>query len=305
MAHSKLVALSPPQQTAAGIAWRSRSLQGCDGTVVQAYLSTDPLCRTPCLLLHGSGDGAYIWNEVAAGLNDLCDLVALDLRGHGDSQWASGGDYRLQTHVADVKCAIEALGLDSFYLIGHSLGGQIGIHIAHAFGERVRGMVLADSGPELSAAARDVARDNMRDSFQIYRSAHEYARRLGSVHSLVAPERIARLAHEALRPCGGGFRLKTDPAMVDFVSDCEDAEDLRLWKMLAEIPCPVLVLRGCGSAMLSRQTAERITRTLPRGTLQILPQAGHALMLDNPAQFAQFSRNFLARSITAMKPRSR
>jgi pimeloyl-ACP methyl ester carboxylesterase len=303
MAHSKQMALLS-QQTA-GIAWRSRSLPGCDGTVVQVYLSTDPLCRTPCLLLHGSGDGAFIWNEVAAELNDLCDLVALDLRGHGNSQWAAGGDYRLQTHVTDVKCAIDALGLDSFFLIGHSLGGQIGIHIAHAYGERVRGMVLADSGPELSAAGREVARDNLKGSFQIYRSAHEYARRIGSVQSLVPAERIARLAPEALRPCDGGFRLKTDPAIVDSDSDCDEAEDLRLWKMLAEILCPVLVLRGFGSAMLSRHTAERITRTLPRGTLKTLPQAGHALMMDNPVQFAQFSRNFLARLITAMNPRSR
>ena len=303
MAHSKVMALLPPQRTAASIAWRSSSVQAPDGTLVQLYLSTDRLCRPPCLLLHGSGDGAFVWNEVAAELNDSCDLVALDLRGHGNSQWSAAGDYRLETHVTDVRSAIEALGLDSFFLIGHSLGGRIGIHIAHAYGRRVRGMVLADSGPELSGAGREVARDNLRGSFQIYRSAHEYARRLSGVQSLVTPERIARLASEALRPCGGGFRLKTDPTIVDFDSECDLAEDSQLWKMLAEIRCPVLVVRGFGSAMLSRQTAERITRTLPRGTLKILPQAGHALMMDNPVQFAQFSRNFLAPLITGMNPR--
>jgi pimeloyl-ACP methyl ester carboxylesterase len=78
--------------------------------------------------------------------------------------------------------------------------------------------------------------------------------------------------------------------------DCETREKnaATLWKMIASISSPVLVLRGIGSAVLPSDVAERMEKVLPNGRLQTITGAGHALMSDNPGEFADALYPFLS-----------
>jgi hypothetical protein len=83
-----------------------------------------------CLLIHGFGDGSYVWNEFAPSLASHYHTFAIDLRGHGDSEWDRKADYDVRTHVADVVEVIRTFQWDGVALVGRSMGGDIAIRAA-------------------------------------------------------------------------------------------------------------------------------------------------------------------------------
>lgn len=76
-----------------------------------------------CILIHGFGEGAYIWDGLAPSIAKPFWTLAADLRGHGDSSWDSKGEYHVDAHVADLIEMIGALHIERFALVGHSLWG--------------------------------------------------------------------------------------------------------------------------------------------------------------------------------------
>ncbi|MBI4310757.1 MAG: alpha/beta fold hydrolase, partial [Chloroflexi bacterium] len=80
---------------------------------------------TPLLLLHGQRGHAHTWDAVARRFADAYRVLALDLRGHGDSDWSRPGDYSASTYAADLEQWVEQLHLPPFLLMGHCLGGAV------------------------------------------------------------------------------------------------------------------------------------------------------------------------------------
>lgn len=78
---------------------------------------------TPILFLHGGGINAHTWDCVAVMLSDRYRCVALDQRGHGDSEWSPVLDYRITAHVGDLEGFVEAIGLERPIVVGQSMGG--------------------------------------------------------------------------------------------------------------------------------------------------------------------------------------
>src|SRR5215471_21206345 len=91
----------------------------------------------PCVLIHGLGDGAYVWMDLLRNLPAGYEAFAVDLRGHGNSPRSADGQYLVSQHTADVIQALDSLRIDRAVLIGHSLGGEIAARIAIARPERV------------------------------------------------------------------------------------------------------------------------------------------------------------------------
>ena len=89
------------------------------------------------VMVHGGRDHARNWDFVAEGLADRYALYAIDLRGHGDSDWVTGGPYGLGSYEADVVKLLDVLGRPQVSLLGHSLGGRIVIDVTAAFPERI------------------------------------------------------------------------------------------------------------------------------------------------------------------------
>jgi pimeloyl-ACP methyl ester carboxylesterase len=107
----------------------------------------DP-ANPPLLLVHGGRDQKHSWQNVAARLADRYHVHAHDLRGHGQSDWVSDGDYGVMDHVYDLTSLVEHLGLDTFTLIGHSLGGNIAVRYTGLFPDKVEKLVAIEGlGP--------------------------------------------------------------------------------------------------------------------------------------------------------------
>ncbi len=114
---------------------------------------------TPILFLHGGGLTAHTWDCMATMLRDRFRCVALDQRGHGDSEWSPVIDYRITSHVADIEGFVAAMKLERPILIGQSMGGLNSIAYAIRHSEQMRAMVIVDVAPEISAPGADRIRD--------------------------------------------------------------------------------------------------------------------------------------------------
>ena len=75
------------------------------------------------VMLHGGSQQAHSWDFVSLPLSEDYHIIALDQRGHGDSDWAADGDYTVEAHQGDIDGFVAALGLSNFHLIGHSMAG--------------------------------------------------------------------------------------------------------------------------------------------------------------------------------------
>src|SRR5262249_41301850 len=103
--------------------------------------------RTPVVFLDGGGLNAHTWDIVCLALREEHHCYALDLRGHGDSEWSPALDYSLGAHLRDLEAFADHLGTARFFLVGQSLGGIIGIGYASRHPRRLAGLVAVDCGP--------------------------------------------------------------------------------------------------------------------------------------------------------------
>src|SRR3984885_3992358 len=110
----------------------------------------------PVLLLHGGNQSAHSWDLVSLHLADRFHVLALDQRGHGDSEWSRDLDYSVETKAGDALAFIEDQGLGSPIVMGHSMGGQVTMRAALSGPDLAKGLVLVDVGPELSPKGVEV-----------------------------------------------------------------------------------------------------------------------------------------------------
>jgi pimeloyl-ACP methyl ester carboxylesterase len=268
---------------------RSRFVPGADGLRLHALeWSREGL---PFVLLHGFGNEAHFWDELAQVVAPYYRTLAFDLRGHGDSDSDPEAGYDHVSMARDIEAAIEALGLERLVLLGHSMGGRVALRFAGEHPERMAGLILVDTGPDLDL--RGVTRIRLESGRQAltFESTAEYEELLGQLYPSARPQTLARLASTGLRRLSDGrYERKIDPALPrrhESVSTEEwrawaDAETKVLWDALERIPCPILIIRGAASDVLSPETAERMAEASPRATLVEIERASHSVMLDNP-----------------------
>ncbi|MFE9406313.1 alpha/beta fold hydrolase [Streptomyces sp. NPDC006530] len=241
------------------------------------------------LLLHGGGLTAHTWDFVCLGLRGEARLVALDLRGHGDSDWSD--DYRVATMAEDVIAAADHLGLERVSLVGMSLGGVVAAHVADTHPGRVERLALIDVAPGVDFESTGRMRAFMKGLGPVAE--------LGAVVDaamLVNPRADrASVAHRMStlfrRAPDGDWVPKGDPRPPDFPAILTAIEQLPT--RLARVP--VLLVRGGRSKVLPQSTAERLVEQLPDGELVVVPDAGHNVQEDNPAALIPPLRAFLTR----------
>ena len=122
------------------------------------YLEWGEAESPPIVLLHGFAQTCHSWDFVALSLCDRFRVVALDQRGHGDSDWAPDGDYTPEAYQSDLHAIVQELGLREIVLIGLSMGGRNAFTYASSHPERVRALVIVDAAPE----SRPAGTENIR-----------------------------------------------------------------------------------------------------------------------------------------------
>ncbi len=275
---------------------------GSDG--LQLHLLEWSTEGTPMVLLHGFGNEAHIWDDFAPAVAPHYRTLAIDHRGHGDSDLDLEGRYDHDSMVRDVESVTAALGIERLVLVGHSLGGRIATLFADRNAARMAGLVLVDIGPDLDPRGVTRIQIDVASAPQpTFVSVEEYARALTLAYPAGRPDALLRMARHGIRRREDGrYELKMDPRLrgVGATESPEAAADRGramselLWKALARISCPTLVVRGAASDVLAPDTADRmVDETLAQGRLAVVPQAGHSVMTDNPDGFREAVTSFV------------
>lgn len=255
---------------------------------------------TPVLLVHGFGHNRVVWEKLARALPEGLRPISVDLRGHADSPWSPAGEYDLACYVADLEALTVALGLDRLHVIAHSLGGSIATLFAARTAARIASLTLVDTGPALESSGSNHVVEEVASGLRSFATAAQYRASLSAIHPLGDPELLDRLAETGLaRRLDGRFEPALDPGVLGDGGTPEQlAETTReLWQALAALECPVLVVRGGLSAILSEKIArEMVDHVLRDGRLVTLPRAGHGIMLDDGEGLARNVVEFLAAS---------
>jgi pimeloyl-ACP methyl ester carboxylesterase len=225
------------------------------------YVDWGGAAKPPLVLVHGGRDHARSFDAVARALRHRFRVIAPDLRGHGDSDWAVGGSYAMAELVLDLDRLVEFLGPEPVSLLGHSLGGAVVLHYAGLRPERVRKLVAIEGlgaspamrGEMLAAAPWERLGRFVETMRRIagrqprrYPSLELAAARMREANAFLSDAQALHLTrHGVRRNEDGTFSWKFDnyihapsPARPDF--DGLEA----LWGRIA---CPVLLVRGAKS----------------------------------------------------------
>jgi pimeloyl-ACP methyl ester carboxylesterase len=247
------------------------------------------------LMLHGFGVSGHMFDEFAERVQDRYRLIALDQRGHGDSDWSEAGDYSREAFVADVEGFRQALGLDHFVLVGHSMGGLNAVSYTVTHPGRVSSLILVDVGPEAAKEGVDnIVRFTRGPDELEFEQFVELAHRFNQRRTI---ENIRERMRHRLKPAGDGkwtwkfdSRFRKEDNGLRIGSQLSNDET---WKLYRDVPVPTLLVRGEESDVLTQEVAERCVREMQRARLVLVKGAGHSVPGDSPDDFTAAVTTFL------------
>ncbi len=247
------------------------------------------------VMLHGFGVSGHMFDEFAERMQGDFHLIALDQRGHGDSDWSSDGDYSREAFVSDLEQFRVALGLDRFILVGHSMGGLNSVAYAVEFPGRVRALVLVDVGPESAKEGVDnIVRFTRGPDELEFEEFVELAHRFNQRRTI---ENIRERMRHRLKPTDSGkYTWKFDRRFRQEDNGLRIGSELsndETWQLFRRISMPTLLVRGAESDVFTPDVAERAAREMQRARLVVVASAGHSVPGDNPDDFTRAVREFL------------
>jgi pimeloyl-ACP methyl ester carboxylesterase len=221
-----------------------------------SYVVWGDEAKPPLILIHGTRDHARSWDRVAARLVDRYCIYAPDLRGHGDSAWAIGGQYSIIDYVLDIHALAETIGRAPYTVIGHSLGGSVALLYAGTFPEHVSRLVSIEGIGGMWRRERTPAHLRMRQWVndmralerrqpRVYPTIEAAVQRMLEANPHLSPELARHLTIHGVRPVEGGYVWKFDNftrAHSPYEFNMEDARDI--WN---QIRCPILIIFGAES----------------------------------------------------------
>lgn len=252
----------------------------------------------PMVLLHGLRAYGHWFDEFAEVVKDRYQVLALDQRGRGESDWAKDGDYTREAYVSDLEAFVDALKLDKFVLVGHSMGGLNAIHYTACHPDRVIALLDLDIGPEVDPAGMQRIRTELGKTPEEFDSWEQAKAFLRERHPKAAAENIqTRLRWMLKESPEGKVVWRLDKAIFDPNLRLEPSE--QTWSLLKQIRCPTLIVCGSESDVLSAETCEKMVKLIPGSRWVEIPNAGHMIIEDNPVAFNAAALDFLQSSAPA------
>ena len=258
------------------------------------YLDWGSKGQRPILFLHGGALTAHTWDLCCLALRDEYHCMALDQRGHGDTDWAPDLDYSIAAQREDVKGFAEAVGLGQFVLVGMSMGAINGLAYAIEYPVTLSALVLIDAGPNVRRPASRRIRDFVNGGAEP-ETLEAIIERAMSFNPRRDPLILRRsLMHNLRQQTDGTWTWKYDRRRFQQMGgDHHAAERRGLADGLARVTCPTLVVRGGESDVFHDEDAERLAAGLSDGRWITIPKAGHTVQGDNPKDLAAALREFL------------
>src|SRR5215469_2319417 len=258
------------------------------------YLEWGTQGLRPILFLHGGALTAHTWDLCCLALRGEFHCIALDQRGHGDSDWAPDADYSITAQREDVRGFVDTLGLDRFILAGMSMGAINALAFAIQYPQRLSHLVLIDAGPEVRRPGSHRIRDFVNGSAK-QETLDEIIERALTFNPRRDPVILRRsLLHNLRQQTDGTWVWKYDRRRFQQMDrEAHAAERRGLTDGLTHVTCPTLVVRGAESDVFYDEDAERLAQRLPNGRWVKIPRAGHTVQGDNPKDLAAALREFL------------
>ena len=225
--------------------------------------------KPPFIMLHGISRVAHQFDHLAPHFAGKYHVIAIDMRGHGDSAWSPEGAYLVEDYVKDLTAFVDQLDLHGVTLLGNSTGGRVAQVYAGLHSERVARLIVEDVGPErtneiASAFTRQV--ENEADGWATEDELVAFLKR-GNAKT---PDPILRsYAHFASRQREDGRVVwKRDPNLAKGFVPTE------LWRFVSQIKSPVLYVLGGGSRIVPPETQQKLKETLPHVQIAVMPGHG-------------------------------
>ena len=255
------------------------------------YLEYGTAGKPPMLFVHGGAAHAHWFDFVVADFVPDYRVLSLDLRGHGDSEWADPPRYTFHEYAADVDAFAKALDLRDFVLIGHSMGGMVSLLYTATYPGRVSRLVVVDTIMLMPAErvtkmhefgkrpARPYAtQQDLLERYRLEPAGPQYAR----------PEVVRHMAlHAGRKNAEGRWQHKADRRVY---ASFERIEGVPLW---GKVKIPALVIKGEHSKRFLPKALAEVRANAPQVQHAEVPASDHHITLDNPQGFVEVVKAFL------------
>jgi esterase len=245
--------------------------------------------QSPVLIVHGLSYFSYDWLPVGEALGAEREVILMDMRGFGDSDWSPARDYSVPAMAQDIIAVLDHAGWKRAVLVGHSMGARSTICAAAKHPQRAAALALIDYSPENAPAGSKRTATTVAGVPELFKTVDE------AMAYFKSKDRPRFEAY--LKPVDGGFVLKRDPHFREqFRRLLETGERPKLgvdmWQLLGEVRCPILSMRGTRSDMYAAETVAKMRAANPR--LQVVEvDAGHNIAGENPEGFLNAVGAFL------------
>jgi pimeloyl-ACP methyl ester carboxylesterase len=245
--------------------------------------------KQPLVMIHGLDRVARTFDHVATRFTTRYRVLAIDMRGHGDSGWDPQGRYLVEDHVGDLEGIVAQLGLRDLVLWGNSTGGRVVQVFAGKHPDLVSRVISEDVGPERPRQIADGYAKRVEQERAGWASAEELLAQLRRANPRMSPTVLdAYVRYGTGKRADGRIEWKRDPQLVKgFV-----ATDL--WRFVRNIKAPILYILGGRSTIVPAETQDELRKTLPNAQLITIPDVGHYPSDEQPDEVVRIVDRFLA-----------
>ena len=259
-----------------------------DGGLRLHYLDWGNAGAPPLVLLHGIDRIAHTFDHIAPRFTSRYHVIAMDLRGHGDSGWDPEGRYLVEDHVGDLERLVKALGLRDVTLWGNSTGGRVVQVFAGLHPDLVAAVIAEDVGPERPRSIADAYARRVKQEESGWASPEDLLAQMRAAAQPL-PDAVLEpyVRYGTQRREDGRLVWKRDPNLVKGFVETE------LWRHVRNIKAPILYVLGGRSTIVPAATQEELKKVLPQVRIVTMPGLGHYPSDEKPDEFVGIVRQFL------------
>jgi len=244
------------------------------------------------VFIHGSAQNAHTWDTVVLALGR--SVLAVDLAGHGQSDWRDDRAYSPRNMAADVAAAIGSTGPGAKVIVGMSLGGMVATALASDFPGLVKGLVTVDVTPGVTREKAKHIHDFVAGP-QTFASFAEIFDRTVQFNPTRSAASLRRgIVHNAYPLADGSWQWRYDRRGSSSDSPVNKPSDL--WEAVDALAAPHLLVRGGGDgSVVDDEDVAELLRRNPASEVTVVPEAGHSIQGDNPLALAEIIETFMSR----------
>lgn len=252
------------------------------------YLDWGGPDKPPLLMLHGIARHAHTFDHLAADLSRDYHVIAVDMRGHGDSGWSPEGAYLVEDYVKDIEGLVSQLQLRRMTLLGNSTGGRVVQVFAGLHPDLVERVIVEDVGPERPQEIASGFARRVKEEANGWASEDELMAQLVKQNARTPEPLLRTYAHYGLkRSPDGRLVWKRDPNLVKGFVPTE------LWQYVSRISAPIIYVLGGASTIVPAEAQQRLKQTLPHCEIVTMPGLGHYPDSEDMAGFLAIINRFL------------